>query len=85
MVAAIPSLVMLIAVFMILNQLKGQVRRDIELGEQRGQEQVERGKQRAQQEVEGGERGGSGRAGGTERGLGQGRGRGSTLDDHGTR
>src|SRR4051812_36110714 len=96
---AVPSLVMLIAVFMILNQLKiapeivqitytallgsvalasalafglggrevagqmlgdayrkgqeqrGQVRRDVELGKERGQEQAERGKQRAQREV----------------------------------
>jgi mechanosensitive ion channel-like protein len=96
---AVPSLVMLIAVFMILNQLKiapeivqitytallgsvalasalafglggrevagqllgdayrkgqeqrGQVRRDVELGKERGQEQAERGKERAQREV----------------------------------
>ena len=96
---AVPALVMLIAVFMILNQLKiapeivqitytallgsvalasalafglggrevagqmlgdayrkgqeqrGQVRRDVELGKERGEEQAERGKRRAQREV----------------------------------
>ncbi|MBA2764611.1 MAG: mechanosensitive ion channel [Thermoleophilaceae bacterium] len=34
---------------------KDQVKRDVQLGRERGQEQAERGKQRAQQEVEGGD------------------------------
>ena len=113
---AVPALVMVIAVFMILNQLKiapqivtityaallgavalgsalafglggrdvaakmlsdayekgqeqtDQVKRDVETGKERGQEQVERGKERAQQEVGTGAQPGGASGGGQFRG-----------------